>query len=607
MRVQGRQIRSIAGLFAGMSLAVWAGEFAPPAEGPVAFRRDQLPLDVDTMSELSQQLASLAKGVNGTTAPARRRAAQLIALALALDPANTKAREWATEYQQHPHRPPTDAGPLESLRTRIRQQAAWLESTAAGSEGQALAACLKDVLPLTDPQLPGADPGNTSAEIGAWAGWVSPLSAYEDRVLPKEDIPEKPAPIPPPKQPTLLGQAKVHIVLWKKSGKDASAQWALTPSTLQMSAVKLPGNPQEPPPFSLVIGSNKTENPFSQMGDVLKNLLTKYHETLPTGYCVSITSPELEPAILAHKHQSLSAAAAVLASSAITRREPDAIIIGKIDENGAFGLPSDFWDQLQALVGKGSGQRLVLPAAAAPILPSLLAMEKPEAFLEYEILLANDFKELLDFTAKTSEEPLAKASTQFREIRERVGSQDIRQYLANRFVRQRLGEVLQAVPFHYSAKMLLLQASGSRPTWAPRKILAAELRRLADSTDWVLKIAQIVSEKWRVVYKNGTSINFMDGYEFSSADIIKIGQIYDQYRARVDTVERYVDKKDLDLYECALKDTATLRNLDKALRSRGAQSFVPVRLSCTAFVESHKALVETLAKAMIELPPAPGS
>ena len=79
-----------------------------------------------------------------------------------------------------------------------------------------------------------------------------------------------------------------------------------------------------------------------------------------------------------------------------------------------------FWYQLQAL-GKGKGQRLVLPAEAAAYLPSILAMEKPEFFFDYEVLLASDFKQLLDLTAKKPKEPLASATAKFREIRERAG------------------------------------------------------------------------------------------------------------------------------------------------------------------------------------------
>ena len=56
-----------------------AGNFAVPAEGPVAFRRDRLPLDAGTMAELSRQLVTLAEGLSAETAVNRRAAAQVLA------------------------------------------------------------------------------------------------------------------------------------------------------------------------------------------------------------------------------------------------------------------------------------------------------------------------------------------------------------------------------------------------------------------------------------------------------------------------------------------------------------------------------------------------
>ena len=79
-------------LLAGLMGASAEGNFALPAEGPVAFRRDRVPLDVDTMGKLSMQLVVLAKGVAGATPMERRGAAQMLAMAIALDPGNARAR-----------------------------------------------------------------------------------------------------------------------------------------------------------------------------------------------------------------------------------------------------------------------------------------------------------------------------------------------------------------------------------------------------------------------------------------------------------------------------------------------------------------------------------
>ena len=50
-----KQTLCVAGLMVGMGFSAMAGPFAVPAEGPVAFRRDKIPLDADAMAGLSKQ------------------------------------------------------------------------------------------------------------------------------------------------------------------------------------------------------------------------------------------------------------------------------------------------------------------------------------------------------------------------------------------------------------------------------------------------------------------------------------------------------------------------------------------------------------------------
>ncbi|MGB6221703.1 hypothetical protein, partial [Haloferula sp.] len=72
--------------FAIASLAQAA--FVPPNDGPVPFRRDKLPVDADTMTSLSKQLVLLTGTMDTSKAEETRRAAQILGLALALDPDN---------------------------------------------------------------------------------------------------------------------------------------------------------------------------------------------------------------------------------------------------------------------------------------------------------------------------------------------------------------------------------------------------------------------------------------------------------------------------------------------------------------------------------------
>lgn len=536
----------VAGLLLGAATCLCADNFTPPAEGPVAFRRDRIPLDVETITELSRHLVTLAEGLDFKRAASRRAAAQMLALTVALDPANTAARELIAQFQKKEAPPTTDPEELAKCRERIRQLLTWLETPEAGSQGQALAACLTDVMRISDPEYPLPEALRAAGERGAWKGWVPELAAYEPVVAVPPTPPEEP---PPAKPAILLSMARVFTPFWKRVGNDESAKWILSPVALEMTAKMTPTVQGEPQPFSMIIGGTRDDSHFSQLSIPLLQVLRKQHGTLPAGARVTINSEAFVNSLLSEKLQTLSAAAAVLASSSISGREPDATIIGLIDENGEFKLPSGFWDLLQSL-GPGKGGRLVLPSAAAEYLPSMLALGKPGFFLEYEVLLASNFQQLLDFSEKTPQGTVETASTQFREIREKVGSQAIGQYLANSFVRRRLAELTRDAPFHHSAKMLALQGAGNRPVYLPRLVLACELRRAIEPIDRIVK------------RKNST---------FEMTELDQIGSAHDACRGELERLFRYAEKNDRELLAHVQEMVVTLRPLERALRARDSR------------------------------------
>ena len=572
----------IAGLLAGMAVSLFAGPFLPPAEGPAAFRLDKIPLDREALEGLSKQLTTLAREFKPETPAARRGAAQMLALSLTLAPLNPAltqtARNLLDDYQKDRRKGDANDAQLENCRAGIEQYVAWLESPEAGSDGQALANCLKDVLTISDPEHPEED------EVGKWAGWVPELSAYEAQLAKNGNQGAD------RKGEILLSKAEVHAVLWRKNGKNEPASWVLAVVPLQMSAIKVGEDKGWKPPLSIAVGAAQDAESFKPTNTMLLNLLKKQQENLPVGYKIAITCRELEESVQSRKRQSLSAAAAVLASSAITGRDPEAIIIGQVDENGEFKLPTGFWDQLMAL-GKGNGQRLVLPAAAAASVPSLLVLGRPGFFLEYEVLLAKDFRQLLELSAKTPDESLAKANKQFHEIRDRQGSQEIRQYIDNRFVRQRLAEMQQEYPYHISAKMLWVQATGKRPTLLTRAVLAAELRRAIEPMDWLVRTAELVYAPWENGGNGKTT-------EFTAADIARFAPSMESCRSRLDALEqRSTDKNDRDLVDRTRKSVIAIRGLDKAARTRGAsyQVTAAVHTACGEFLNNYKELSKLLA------------
>lgn len=542
-----------------VAASIGHSRFTPPNEGSVAFRRDQLPLDAATMSGISRQLVSLARAQTMSTATGRRDAARMLALALALDPQNSAARDTVRSYQQNaPHAggPVPTAGEMEPLWRII----AWLEDPESGGQGRALAALLSDVAAVALPDHPRAKE-HSGRECAAWNGWVPPLDAYEDRpdaqvdslksAEPGADGDEPGTPAAPP-----LANATVRTVLWQPSPAaatpDATVEnpWLLAPAPLHMRASIRSDDSERL--ARLRVGASDLEAPVARLSLVLGQLLIARGERIPADLHVHITSPQYEAAAVAGKPRPVSAAAAVLASAAVTGRVPDAMILGEVDAKGKLALPKNFWLMLNSL-GPGNGRRLVLPAKAIDWLPSLMAMEKTEMFLDHEVLLARDFDHLLELSAKQPDGEIAKASIQFADIHGRGKNNRIRDYLANRFVRQQLAELAKRAPWHASAIMLHTQSVGQRPFSISRGALAVELLEALRPMSGVSAIAE----------------QGLGGQDVAN-ESASLSEIYRKSRDAIEKTAAFTARTDQDLPQNARALAAKLRTIERALRLRGA-------------------------------------
>jgi hypothetical protein len=129
-----------------------------------------------------------------------------------------------------------------------------------------------------------------------------------------------------------------------------------------------------------------------------------------------------------------------------------------------------------------------------------------------------------------------------------MGSEEVRAYVANSFVRQRFGELAQEAPYHASAALLLTQGSGQRPTVISRAVLTAELIRASNALSWIPK----------------TQDRDFEGWEED-----QLGKSQDAYRKRLDELAELAAKTDQDLLESARALLQPLRDIDRALRGRG--------------------------------------
>ena len=290
-------------LWIGAISSLTAIDFILPAEGPVAFRRDKIPLGAEAMATLSNDLNILARSLTGQSSEEKHAAAQMLALSLALDPCNAKARETLIDYQQKRHQPLNDASQIECSHANIWPIIGWLETPDVGRDGQALAACLKDVIVISDPKHPKAEAIIATGTTGVWEGWVPALSAYQmsaaelnQKVVaatpnhPKDILQQQPL-VPNEK---ILQQAVIDTVLWKIIGSSTVPKWVYGSAKLQMTSKHFDPYIVGPDPFPITIGSGESILFFENTSRMLEKLMVCHFNEIPTlpSHRLSVTSPE---------------------------------------------------------------------------------------------------------------------------------------------------------------------------------------------------------------------------------------------------------------------------------------------------------------------------
>lgn len=537
----------------GGGVALAAGPFAPPTEGVVVLRRDRLPLDVDAMQTLSQQLAVLANGQGGERAEDRRAVAQWVALGLMLQPGNRELRKFGELFGNGEQRAQGDPQQLAEARAAAWETLTWLASPTAEGDGHALAACLGDVLAVADPKHPQAVEHLKNGEQGSWQGWVAPLAAFTLPDATNHPRPEVPADLKPaPAAAIQLAYAKVTTVLWT-TGEKAAGGAALRPLPLTMEATlrerPADAKPNDPPlAFSCRLKMEESwaaAESFRVLSSVVKSAIEAERGPMPASVRLTITPGGGLNYGVEVDRDALSGALAVLMNAAVSGTEPRATVIGEIRKDGSFRLPLRAWERLRTLAnGGGGGGRLVLPTEGGTLLLSILALEEPEFFLKYEVLLASNLKELLERSAKTPTGGLADVSARFAAICDKRGTQAVPTYVANRFVRQRLEEIVRDADYHGSARMLAIHGSGKRPTTLPRPLLATEVLMAVRPMAWIVTTG-------------------VDGLGMDA-----LTQTMDGCKKGVARLDRYAEMRDRNLLDQANDLIAGIRTLMRALRNR---------------------------------------
>jgi hypothetical protein len=561
-----RQIGLWSACLALVTSVALADQFVPPTEKLPPFRRDRLPLYEDAMQGLSHNLVSAIGGAPYETAEHRRTAAKTLALAIALDPKNEKALDQLSELAGGNKPDHVDQDRLGRSKRHVWGSLKWLSSPEAGKDGNSLASLLGETMANLYPTDSQASAFAGKSENPAWSGWIAetavfkkapeiakkvePAEVEEEKEVVSNEEPEKPKPTFKDGIILETAQASTVINLFDKE----KLVWAPKVVSMEMSVNKDPRDDLGEQRWGFHVNLQANSDDYWQIQEdvaqPIKKLLEKEIGNLPERAEIRLRPNLGEDVSYSHRRNGsqITAAGFVLAHAALSGNQPDGTFIGEINREGKLGVPKFFWRSLYTLTD-GPGGRLIVPAAAEPYFVNILALEKPEFFFKYEVLVASSVEEYLMLSSRNTSGTHEETYNKFKIIKDKLAGNDIGPYLTNRFVRERLQEIASQAPYHLSAKILNTYGTTARPRYLTKEVLAAEIWRRIDVINDITKIEDL--------------------YGISSSQLSKLNDHYERMRADLAALDRYTDSRTIELLREAKDLVSSLRAFGKAFEAKG--------------------------------------
>lgn len=458
-------------------LGIAHGAFVPPTDGPLPFRRDKLPIDVETMTGLSEDLAVLVGSVKGDKPEDRRARAQLLALSLALQPANQRARDLVKALAAGNKVDVSDGQRVEAAVEMASKIKAWTEQEIAGPDGNAFAACLGDVLVRFGQSQDG--------ESGRWQGWVAPTEDFKDQ--------QKPAPEPEPasQQPdagpvakVVLAKASMEVPLWFYDANLRSL--VLRNVVLSMEAAPT----DKPRKVNVVFPSGDRADFDRRMSDRLTEWVVGHHGELKRGWVLWFRLAGKSAYDFTLNGGAVSGPMLALADAAFGGPKPvgeGLALLADVTSSGGMVAPPRLWETLRALEKLEQPRWIVMPTALRDYLPPLLTVGDTLFFLNHEVMLADDEAALLELGAEQRPQRLKEAGELFAAIRRDRGTRSLGSFLTVSANRVRFAAVLDKAPEHASARMLMLRGTPQWPKSLDRAAYARAVRAALEPMELALR------------------------------------------------------------------------------------------------------------------------
>lgn len=569
--------------------------FVPPSGKISPFRRDRLPIHDQWIHGLSNDLTTIISGSPYETAEDRRAVAKALALALALDPKNESAGERLSKLIQGEKPASADKDKLERERKNIWNSLNWLSAPEAGRDGNLLASLMGETLAAIYPDDSQAKTYLGKPEHTAWKDWVAELASFkkapaieQQPEIKKEENEEKAPPENKPKPEerkfdpkagVLLDSARIMTLVNLYDRE--KGLWLPKVVPVSMQATSKPKNEDGKDQYGFRLEISGGPNDFWQIqekvSNPLRDRLSDFLGQAPERAEIKVRLNGEASYPFQKNRGAISGPAFVLAHAALTGSAVDGTVIGEIDKSGKLKLPDYFWRSLMELT-EGAGGRLIIPASAEPMFVNLLALEKPDFFLKYEVLVATSLAEYVMLSRKEGSGQQDEIHQKFQIIQEKATDNALGTYLTNKFVRERLQEIVDQAPYHFSAKVLNIYGSVSRPRYLTREALAAEIWRKVDAITEIGKIENI--------------------HKINSNQLERLDELYKKMRDDLKDLERYTDSRHTDLLKEAKDLVASVRGLGREFEGKDERlrKYDEIESARRKMIRANRELLEKLAE-----------
>jgi hypothetical protein len=476
-------------------------------------RRDLLPLDTDSIRDLSNQLAVIADGPFPKSASQVRHRAQTITLSLRLLPSQKRAKEIQDSFLQGKDRPVPEEAEVLKNKNAILKTADWLTLLPKKSEGHLLGQLLLDIMQpvVIDHPLLARRSAETAPD--RWNRVIARVPEFEFEDKPSSPTPPKPEPAAGREYATTGLLTEVPIITSNEEGSSPPVPGLVATSLVltKTPAVRTPEGEEtgERPPGSMIF-QPKADFDIAPLHAALRDFFETHLEPLPLHYNMNVYfgSFEAKRTYLALNRENIAASLAMMLDAAVTGRplRRDVIFFARLRASGKLEKPTRAWEilhRLEQLEFKGK-MRLIVGSGMLEEMNALLVLNKASFFTRFEVFEAPTFEDAraLYFEDGKMPEGLRAASVGYVEVREKADqANNLGAFLGLPSVEKRLVQTSRFSPHHLSARMLATQTV-RRPAYFTRQMAAEDLdRRLEKVSQFRYIIDKTTESQVKAAYK----------------------------------------------------------------------------------------------------------